>query len=326
MNGMLRHVGRRSILAAATLALLGAGPAAAQSYPAGKVINVIVPYAPGGTTDTLARVMAAALEPELKTKVQVVNRAGAASQVGLSELVRSAPDGLTLAYAVLPTVTTHYLDKSRQAAYTRESFQPVALHFFTPAMIAVRADAPWRNLREFVDAARARPGSIKISDSGLMAVPHIQVVMLERAAGVSFASVHFTGGAPSVTALLGGHVDALAGGISDALPHLKSGAFRVLGVASEQPDPAMPGIPTMQSQGFDVDAASWTGILAPARTPPAIVEVLTKAVAKIVADPAHRQRLDEFGVSPRYLSPGDYAKAWMDIEARMRPVMEAQPK
>jgi len=121
-------------------------------------------------------------------------------------------------------------------------------------------------------------------------------------------------------------VDALAGGISDALPHLKSGAFRVLGVASEQPDPAMPGIPTMQSQGFDVDAASWTGILAPARTPPAIVEVLTKAVAKIVADPAHRQRLDEFGVSPRYLSPGDYAKAWMDIEARMRPVMEAQPK
>ena len=82
MNGMLQNVGRRSILAAATLALLGAGPAAAQSYPAGKVINVIVPYAPGGTTDTLARVMAAALEPELKTKVQVVNRAGAASQVG----------------------------------------------------------------------------------------------------------------------------------------------------------------------------------------------------------------------------------------------------
>ena len=88
-----------------------------------------------------------------------------------------------------------------------------------------------------------------------MAVPHIQVVMLERAAGVSFASVHFTGGAPSVTALLGGHVDALAGGISDALPHLKSGAFRVLGVASDQPDPAMPDVPTMQSQGFDVDAA-----------------------------------------------------------------------
>ena len=85
-------------------------------------------------------------------------------------------------------------------------------------------------------------------------------------------------------------------------------------------------VPTMQSQGFDVDAASWTGILAPAKTPAAVLETLTKAVAKIVADPAHRQKLDEFGVVPRYLSPGDYAKAWMDIEARMRPVMDAQPK
>jgi tripartite-type tricarboxylate transporter receptor subunit TctC len=313
-------------LVAVALALGGAGAATAQTYPGGKVVSIIVPYAPGGTTDTLARVMAAALEPELKTKVQVVNRAGAASQLGLTELVRAAPDGLTLAYSVLPTVTTHYLDKSRQAVYTRESFQPVALHFFTPAMIAVRSDAPWKSLTDFVAAAKARPGSIKISDSGLMAVPHIQVVMLERAAGVTFASVHFTGGAPSVTALLGGHVDALAGGISDALPHVKTGAFRVLGIASDAADPAMPEVPTMQAQGFDVNAASWTGILAPAKTPQAVVDLLTSAVARIVADPAHRQKLVEFGVAPRYLAPADYTKAWIDIEARMRPIMEAPPK
>jgi tripartite-type tricarboxylate transporter receptor subunit TctC len=143
---------------------------------------------------------------------------------------------------------------------------------------------------------------------------------------VSFASVHFTGGAPSVTALLGGHVDALAGGISDALAHFKAGTFRVLGVASDQPDPAMPGVPTHMSQGFDVDAASWTGILAPAATPKPVVDALTGAVQRIVATDAHRQKLEELGVTPRYLPPEAYAKAWIDIEARMKPIMEAPPK
>lgn len=315
-----------AVAVAATLTAIGFWPAAAQGYPGNKVINLLVGYAPGGTTDTAARLMAAALEGELKTKVQVVNRAGAASQLAMTELVRAAPDGHTLAYAVLPTVTTHYLDKSRQAIYTRESFQPVALHFFTPAMLAVRSDSPYKSLKDFVAAAKEKPGTIKISDSGLMAVPHIQVVMLERAAGVSFASVHFTGGAPSVTALLGGHVDALAGGISDALPHLKAGTFRVVGVASDREDPAMPGVPTHAAQGFDVDAASWTGILAPAATPKAVVETITAAVQRVIATEAHRQKLDELGVTPRYLTPEAYTKAWIDIEARMRPIMEAPPK
>ncbi|MBL8702432.1 MAG: tripartite tricarboxylate transporter substrate binding protein [Alphaproteobacteria bacterium] len=318
----------KTILGALAAALVagGAMPAPAQTFPGSKAITVIVPYAPGGTTDTAARLMAAALETELKGKVQVVNRAGAASQVGMTELVRAAPDGYTLAYAVLPTVTTHYLDKSRQSIYTRESFQPVALHFFTPAMIAVRTDSPYKSIKDLVAAAKEKPGTIKISDSGLMAVPHIQVVMLERAAGVTFASVHFTGGAPSVTALLGGHVDALAGGISDALPHMKAGTFRVLGVASDEPDPAMPDVPTTSSQGFDVMAASWTGILAPAGTPKAVVDTLTAAVKRIVDSAAHRQKLDEMGVAPRYLTPEAYTKAWIDIEARMKPVMDAPAK
>ncbi len=316
----------RGLAAVAALAAIGHMPAAAQGFPGNKVINLLVGYAPGGTTDTAARLMAVALETELKTKVQVVNRAGAASQLAMTELVRAAPDGFTLAYAVLPTVTTHYLDKSRQAIYTRESFQPVALHFYTPAVLAVRTESPYKTLKDFVAAAKEKPGTIKISDSGLMAVPHIQVVMLERAAGVSFASVHFTGGAPSVTALLGGHVDALAGGVSDALAHMKAGTFRVLGVSADEADPALPGVPTMAAQGFDVNAASWTGILAPAKTPNAVIDMLTSAVQRIVASDAHRQKLEELGVTPRYLTPDAYAKAWIDIEARMRPIMDVPPK
>ncbi|MBM3537584.1 MAG: tripartite tricarboxylate transporter substrate binding protein, partial [Alphaproteobacteria bacterium] len=296
--------------------------AQAQSFPApGKSITLIVPYAPGGVTDTGARLMAAGLEPELKTSVQVVNKAGAASQLALTELVRSTPDGYTLSYAVLPTVTTHYLDPARQAIYTRTNFQPIGMHHFTVMMLAVKTEAPWKTIKDLVEAARAKPGTIKISDSGLMAVPHTQVLMLERAADVRFASVHFTGGAPSITALLGGHVDVLSGSTADALANVKTGAFRVLAVSGDRPDSSMPQVPTMVSQGFDVQIASWAGIVAPANTPKPVVDRLTAAMKKVVESPEHGAKLTELGIAPRYLSPDDYSKVWVDIETRMKPLL-----
>jgi tripartite-type tricarboxylate transporter receptor subunit TctC len=288
----------------------------------GKPITIIVPYAAGGVTDTGARLMAAALEKELSTSVQVANKAGAASQLGLTDLVRSAPDGYTLSYVVLPTVTTHYLVPGRDAIYTRKNFQPIAMHHYVPQTISVRGDSPYKTLKDFVEAARASPETIKISDSGLMAVPHTTVLMLQRAAGVRFASVHFTGGAPSVTALLGGHVDALAGATADALPHKASGAFRVLGVAAEQPDKSMPEIPTMKSQGYDVIAASWTGIVAPAGTPQNVVDTLTSAIRKVIESPEHQKKLQELALSPLYLDPASYGKLWGDTEVRMKPLLE----
>jgi len=281
-----------------------------------------VPYAPGGVTDTGARLMAAALEPLLGTSVQVINRAGAASQVGLSELAHSKPDGYTLSYAVLPTVVTHYLDPARAAIYTRKDFQPIAMHHYVPQVLAVRADSRFHTLKDLVEAARAAPERIKISDSGLLGVPHSEVLMLGFATGVKFASVHFSGGAPSVTALLGGHVDALAGATADALPHKLSGAFRVLGVAAEQPDASMPDVPTMRSQGYDVVAASATGIVAPAGTPQPVVDRLTAAVRQVVESPEHQKRLRDLGLAPYYLDPAAYTKLWIDNETRMKPLLE----
>jgi tripartite-type tricarboxylate transporter receptor subunit TctC len=306
----------------AVTATVAAFAAHAQSFPvSGKSISIIVPYAPGGVTDTGARLMAAGLEQELKTSVQVVNKAGAASQLGLTELVRSTPDGYTLSYAVLPTVTTHYLDPARQAIYTRANFQPVAMHHFTVMMLAVRTEAPYKTLKDFVEAARAKPGTIKISDSGLMAVPHTQVLMLERVANVRFAAVHFTGGAPSITALLGGHVDALSGSTADALANVKTGAFRVLSVSGDRPDKSMPEVPTMVSQGYDVQIASWAGIVAPAATPKPVIDRLTAAMKRVIESPEHAAKLVDLGIEPRYLSPDDYSKVWADIEARMKPLV-----
>ena len=223
----------------------------AQDFPVkGKPITLIVPYAAGGVTDVTARLMAAGLEKELGRIGPGRQQARRGLPARADRALRATPDGYTLSYAVLPTVTTHYLDPSRAAVYTRANFQPIAMHHLTWMMLAVKTESPYKTLKELVEAARAKPESIRISDSGLMAVPHTQVVMLELVTGVRFASVHFTGGAPSVTALLGGHVEALAGSTADSLAHKKSGQFRVLGVAAEEPDPSMPDVPTMKSLGL----------------------------------------------------------------------------
>jgi tripartite-type tricarboxylate transporter receptor subunit TctC len=317
-----RRITAAIAMAQVLLLVMGCVVARAQSFPQqGRPITMIVPYAPGGATDTEARLMAAALEPLLKTSIEVVNRPGAASEVGLTQLARSRPDGYTLSYVVMPTVVTHYLDPARAAIYTRASFQPIARHTLTPAMLAVRTDSPFHTLKDLVEAARARPGAITVSDSGLMGVPNFCTLMLGYAAGVQFAPVHFEGGAPSIMALLGSHVDVLAGGVVDAAPYKKSGQFRVLGICDQQSDPTMPDAPTMQSQGYDVVAVSNTGVLAPAGTPPTAVAALTNAMKTVIATPDHQQKLLAMSLIPAYLDPADFTKVWIDIENRVKPIL-----
>jgi tripartite-type tricarboxylate transporter receptor subunit TctC len=326
MTMRLLHIGRvlAAMMIAHLLPLAALDAAQAQGYPRpGRPITLMVPYAPGGSTDTAARLMAAALEPILKTSVQVVNRPGAGSEVGLTQLVRSRPDGYTLSYVVVPTVITHYLDPARQAIYTRTSFQPIARHYLSPAMLAVRSESAYHTLKDLVDAARARPGALTVSDSGLMAVPNLCTLMLGHAAGVEFRPVHFEGGAPSVTALLGSHVDVLAGGTVDSAPYKRSGEFRVLGVCDEQRDWSMPDVPTMREQGWDVIAVSNTGVVAPAGTPPEVVSVLTRAMQAVIATPEHQEKLRAISNTPAYLDPAGYTKVWIDMEQRVKPILAA---
>ena len=155
-----------------------------------------------------------------------------------------------------------------------------------------------------------------------MGVPHSQVLMLELAAGVKFSSIHFGGGAPSVTALLGGHVDALAGATADALPHKQSGVFRVLAIAADEPDSSMPDVPTMKSQGYDVVAASATGILAPAGMPTQIVDTLTHAVKRVLDSPDHQKKLSDLALASYYLDPAGYTALWIENEIRVKPLLE----
>ncbi len=314
---------RRAALAAPITAMAGPTQAQATWPQPGRPITLIVPYAPGGGVDTSARMIAAGMEKEFPVPVQVLNRPGAGSQIGATELVRARPDGHTLLWGVLPTLATHYLDPTRGARYTAADFQPVALHHVSPVVFAVRADSRFRTLREMVEAARAAPESVSISTSGLMATPHLGILMLQQETGARFTSVHFTGGPPSVTALVGGHVDAVAGGTSDVASQFASGAFRVLGTTGDGPEPLLPGVATLRAQGFDVVVASAGGMLAPAGTPMPVVEQLSEAMRRIMAQPGYAERLRQFGLEPAHQGPAAYAAYWARDEARMRPIMAA---
>ena len=172
---------RRMILAAPVLL---AAPRARGQALAGRRLELIVPYPPGGGNDIGARALAPLLERELGLSVIVVNRAGAASQLGMAQVARAAPDGLTIGYGLWPQTTTLYLDPGRQTPFTRESFTPLALHVTDPGTIMVKADSPLRSLADMLAAARARPDDFRMTDNGRFGHEHLASVRLQRLAGV----------------------------------------------------------------------------------------------------------------------------------------------
>jgi tripartite-type tricarboxylate transporter receptor subunit TctC len=187
-----------------------AAPATKVDFPEkGKTIALSVPYTAGGGTDLAARLLAPMLEKELGVSVQVVNKPGAGSQRGLSELVRGKPDGYSISYLIVPTVLNTYLDPNRQAIYNRTDFVPLAGQFDLPYVIAVHRDSPYKTLSDLVAAVKAKPDTIKNGTTGLMALGHIATLQFQRTVNLRFALVHFEGSAPQIVALAGQHVDVI---------------------------------------------------------------------------------------------------------------------
>jgi tripartite-type tricarboxylate transporter receptor subunit TctC len=258
----------------------------------------------------------------LNTPVQVVYRPGAGAQIGLTELVRSKPDGYTIGYGNLPVIPVIYLDPTRKAVFARKDFQPIATHFTTAGVISVLAASPYKTLKDLLDAARAEPGKIKMGTTGLMGVTHLAGLLLEKTAGVKFAYVHFNGDAPAATALLGGHVDATPHTVTGIYPHIKSGAIRPLTVMDTEESPFLPGVKTTQSQGYNVQMVATMGIHAPAGTPPEVVTILAEAIKKAHSDEQHKKEMAELAFTLRYLGPEQLAAFWSQMEAQVKPLLD----
>ena len=309
--------GRRALLALPMLA--AAGGAAAQG---GRSVELIVPYPPGGGNDVGARALAPLLERELGMSVVVQNWPGAGSQIGMAQVARARPDGLAIAYGLWPQTTTLYLDPSRQAGFTRESFTPLALHVTDPGAIVVRADSPLRSLGDMIAVAKARPDDFRMSDNGLLGHEHLASIRLQRLAGVNFNQVHFNGAGPALTALLGGQTEAAIFAVGTSSGQMRQGALRAIAVLSPQESPFLPGVPTARSQGYDIVAGSTRGFVGPAGLPPDVQARLAGALERAILSPEHGERMRQLNIPITFEGPAGFADYWATEERQLRPLLE----
>jgi len=294
---------RRAILSL-ILACGAVAPAGAQQFPA-KEVSIIIPYAPGGATDLVFRALANSSQKYLGKAVVVVNRAGGGGAVGFTEAAQARPDGYTLASVITPvTILPHQV----KTAFTYQSFEPIINVVLDPAMLQVRADAPWKTLQEFLGYAGKNPGMITVGNSGAGGGVHLIALAFEKAAGVKFNHIPFAGGGPSVTALLGGHVHAVSVSPPEGIAHVKAGKLRIIALFSENRMADFPNVPTVREQGIDFGMSQWRGLAAPRGTPPQVIKLLHDAFKKGMEDPAFVRNAADMSVALAYLGPADFAK------------------
>jgi tripartite-type tricarboxylate transporter receptor subunit TctC len=297
----------------ALLALvLAAVPVRAQEpYPA-RPLQVVVPFPPGGVADLHARPLAPVLERVLKQPVAVVNKSGAAGAVGMQFVATSKPDGYTLLLALSSISIIPEVDRlfARPPTYTRDQLAPIALLSADPTVLVVKASSPWKSAADLVADAKRRPGAITFSSSGVYGTLHMAMELFSHAAGVKLRHVPYAGGGPAVTALLGGHVDALASGPSVVIPHLKAGTLRALAGWGEKRLAALPDVPTLKELGYDAEFYIWAGLFAPKATPAPVMRTLRDAARQAVADPEFKGAMAKLETPVHYLDADEFQKFW----------------
>jgi tripartite-type tricarboxylate transporter receptor subunit TctC len=293
-------------------------PALAQDAYPSRPISIVAPFPPGGVADLTARPVAAAMEKALKNPVGVVNKTGAAGAVGMQFVATSRPDGYTLLLALSSISIIPEADKlfDRKPAFTVDQFEPLALISADPTILVVRADSPWKTAKEFIEDARRRPNQISYSSSGIYGTLHMAMELLSHAAGITLRHVPHSGAAPALTAILGGHVDALASGPSVVLPHIKAGKLRALAGWGEQRVAALPDVPTFRELGYpDAEFYIWAGLFAPKGTPEPVLGKLRETLKMAVADPDFKAAMDKIE-TPIAFKQGEEFRRFFDADAR----------
>jgi tripartite-type tricarboxylate transporter receptor subunit TctC len=327
---MKSHGVSRSWLAVAVAALGGLlavstppAPASSAAFPQkGKAIQMLVGFAAGGSSDAGARILASGMEKELGTPVVVVNKPGASGQIMYTMLTQSKPDGYTIGNTNFPSAVVSYLDPDRKATYARKDFAPLALHVLDPALFAVKANSPFKTLKDVVEAGKANPKKVRISTTGIQSDEAFAILQLQKMTGAQFAMVHFSQGiAQAMTAFLGGKFEVLCANVGDLLAQFKSGEVRILGIMDSEESPFYPGVKTFEAQGYKLYNSSSRGFAAPAGTPKEILDTLAGAIKKVVASDDHKRRMADMGLTLRYMDPAQYTKYWGEYEAELKELL-----
>jgi tripartite-type tricarboxylate transporter receptor subunit TctC len=288
----------RAVVFSFFASLLGfiAGPSFAQDLP--KTVRIVVPYTAGGAGDVLARVVAQSIAQKQNISIVVEDKPGASSIVGTEFVARAQPDGATLLLVENPFVLSAIL---RPVHYDPvDSFEPICFVGDTPAVLAVSAKSEYRSLKDFLAAAKAKPGSLTYGSTGPAATVYIAAERLKRAAHADVTYVPYPGSPPAMNAVLSGHVTAVIANYSDLKGQLSAGGLRAIAVPAAQRVPPLPDVPTLKELGYgDIEASVWFGFVAPKGTPKAIVDKYVHAFSEALNTPEVKDRMTEQGLIPK---------------------------
>jgi tripartite-type tricarboxylate transporter receptor subunit TctC len=313
----------RRIFLAVALAGVSGLAAAQGAYPS-KPITMIVPFPPGGLADTVGRPVAEAMGRELGQPVVIENKGGAGGGIGMAQVAKAPPDGYTLlmalsSYSVLPEADSIL---GRQQMYAYNALRPIARFTADPTVLAVRADAPWKTVKDFIEDARKRPGAINFGSSGNYGTMHVPMEILKQVANVRLTHVPYTGAGPAIVALLGGQVDALSTGPATVLQHVKGGKVRVLAHWGTSKLETMPEVPSLKQAGYDAEYAQWSGLFVPAGTPEPVVQRLRAAARAAANDPKVKEVIMTAGSPILYQDTPEFEAYVQNDVRRMQDVVK----
>jgi tripartite-type tricarboxylate transporter receptor subunit TctC len=282
--------------------------AAAQSdvYPR-KPVHVVLPFPPGGSVDTVARLVMPRLSESVGQQFIIENRSGASGNIGTEYVARAAPDGYTLMVNTIPLVANPWL-YSKLAFDPLTDFAPISLLSSSPSVLVVHPSLPVRSVRELLELARSKPGVLNFATAGPGTNPHIAGELINHLGKVDIVAIHYKGGGPALMSTLAGDTEIIVSGVSEATPFAASGKLRALGITSPARSPAFPDIPTIAESGLpDYEFMTWHGLLAPKGTPGAIVALLADRVKKTMAAPEQIKLFQKNGLDIVASTPEEFA-------------------
>ncbi|MGQ0510732.1 MAG: Bug family tripartite tricarboxylate transporter substrate binding protein [Betaproteobacteria bacterium] len=294
----------------------------AQAYPT-RPVSIIVPYAAGGSLDVVTRILARSLTTRLGQTVLVENRAGAGSNIGAAYVAKATPDGHTL-FLASPATAINVSLYSKLNYDPEKDLIPVSLLTAVPSVLLVHPSAPYKTIADLVSHAKQNPGKLNYSSGGAGSSEHLGSEMFKFYCGVDVTHIPYKGGAPALADLMGGQVTMMFSNRIGALPHIRAGKLRALGVADGVRSPQLPDVPTFAEAGYpDLKVLVWSGIMAPAGTPAAIVNRLHAVITEAMQAPEMKAQMDEMGVTIASGGPAQFGEFLKNQITQWRPIVKA---
>ena len=297
-------------------------PAMAQEKFPSKSVEIIVAWAAGGATDVLFRAIGAVFPKHANGQQLIVkNIPGGGAAIGYAEAMKAKGDGYTIVASATPMITKIHMSK---VPFTATTFAPVIMLADNSCMVMVPADSPFKDLKDFVEAARKRPGEVTIGNAGSGGGYHMVALAFQNFTKAKFNHIPFEGGGPAITAALGKHVDSIIVSAPEGVPQALAGQLRVLGILGPDRLDKFPKVPTAKEQGLNFAMTMWRGVIAPKDTPPAVVSQLHDILKKSMDDPEFKKKADELSVELRYMGPEEFGKFMVSEDARYKELIMSE--